>query len=205
MRLFLARHAQTASNVSRLLDTALPGPALDATGQQQARRLAESFAAKRLDAVFASPLLRAQVTAEPLASTKSLPVQVINGLREIDAGEYELRGDPSAHKEYLGTIFSWVDGDLDRRIPDGIDGHTFFDRFDRAIAHIYESGAETAFVVSHGAAIRAWASGRASNLTAEFGKRTILHNTAVVALSGDPDVGWRVSHWDRTDLPPTPV
>ncbi len=40
MRLLLARHARTASNVAALLDTAPPGPELDAYGHAQALRLA---------------------------------------------------------------------------------------------------------------------------------------------------------------------
>ena len=40
MRLYLARHAQTLSNVGHALDTAYPGAALTDLGQEQAARLA---------------------------------------------------------------------------------------------------------------------------------------------------------------------
>jgi Phosphotransferase enzyme family len=39
MRLLLVRHAQTASNVGRALDTAIPGAALTGLGHEQAARL----------------------------------------------------------------------------------------------------------------------------------------------------------------------
>ena len=54
MRLLLIRHGRTASNVTRLLDTAPPGAPLDDVGLDQARALADTLADEPIEAVYAS-------------------------------------------------------------------------------------------------------------------------------------------------------
>ncbi len=64
MRLLLVRHGETPSNVHHLLDTAVPGPALTELGEAQAAALPEALAGEVIEAVYASPLLRARLTAD---------------------------------------------------------------------------------------------------------------------------------------------
>jgi probable phosphoglycerate mutase len=134
----------------------------------------------------------------------SLEVEVLDGLHEIEAGSLEKLTDEESHKRYMGTVFSWAAGDLDRRMPAGPDGHTFFDRFDAAIRRVVERALdqrhEAAAVVSHGAAIRTWAGRRAEDADHEFAARHVLANTGIVALEGDPDRGWKLLHWDGSPV-----
>ena len=51
-------------------------------------KLTARFARERLDAVYASPVLRAQLTAAAVAASDGLEVQTLDGLTEIDAGEW---------------------------------------------------------------------------------------------------------------------
>ena len=80
MRLILIRHGQTASNLAQALDTAAPGAPLDETGMAQAEALVERLGADELDAVFSSTLLRAKMTATPLAQARGLVVAEHVGL-----------------------------------------------------------------------------------------------------------------------------
>ena len=66
MRLLLIRHAQTASNVGRALDTAHPGAALTDLGHRQAARLVTGLAGEHLDVVAASSLLARSRPRSPL-------------------------------------------------------------------------------------------------------------------------------------------
>jgi broad specificity phosphatase PhoE len=133
---------------------------------------------------------------------------VLPGLREIEAGSLEKNTDHESHLRYLGTVFAWSAGELDRRMPAGPSGHEFFDRYDAAIAEIAASGGAagtgsaegTVAVVSHGAAIRVWAGLRASNVEPGFAAGYVLDNTGIVALEGDPDAGWRLIHWDGSPV-----
>ena len=79
MRLLLIRHGQTPSNVLGLLDTAIPGPGLTDLGIEQAAALPAALADYRIDAIYASAQRRAQLTAQPLADARGLPIQVRDG------------------------------------------------------------------------------------------------------------------------------
>ena len=208
MRLYLVRHGRTPSNVARLLDTAIPGADLDATGTGQARTLVERLSDHRLDAVYASDLVRTQQTAAPLAEARSLPVQVLGGLREIQAGEDEMS---PLWDRYVGALRSWGEGDLGAQVPGGEDAEAFYGRYDAAIAEIAAAGHGAALAVSHGAALRMWIAARVQgiDLSEVVGRR--LGNTTVVTLEGDPEAGWAFVAWDEIEEPdewpaaPTPT
>ncbi len=97
--LHLVRHAAHAL-VDGTLCGRMGGVHLGPEGRAQAERLAERFAATRIDAVHTSPLDRVRQTAEPIAARLGLPAEVCDGLAEIDFGEWtgrrfdELRDDP---------------------------------------------------------------------------------------------------------------
>ncbi|WP_432498197.1 histidine phosphatase family protein [Kineococcus gypseus] len=199
MRLLLVRHGQTPANVARLLDTGVPGPGLTDLGREQADALADTLAEEGIGALTASSQVRAQLTAAPLAARLGLHVAVDAGLREIEAGEVEMRGDDEALARYFAVVGAWLRGDLDAALPGAPDGHAFFARYDAAVAAAVEraraAGAGTLALVSHGAAIRTWAGVRARNLSGAFVHDTGLLNTGVVDLRGDPERGWTCESW----------
>jgi probable phosphoglycerate mutase len=91
MKIYLARHGQSRWQVSRS-DGDWNSP-LTELGRLQAGHLAAWLARKpllngesraRLAALFTSPYLRAQQTAEPLAQLLDLPLQTDENLREAD-------------------------------------------------------------------------------------------------------------------------
>ena len=202
MRLILIRHGQTSSNVDGLLDTAPPGPGLTDLGEAQAGAVPERVAAEPIHAIYASTAIRAQLTAAPLAARRGLPVIVRSGLREISAGDWEMKGDDASVLGYLGLIGRWMAGDLDERSPGpgGESGREVLARFDQVIAEIVGSGVAGAAVVAHGAINRFWASLRANNLDDEFGAAHRLQNTGIVVLSGDLQLGWTAHSWTDAEL-----
>ncbi|MGW1815867.1 histidine phosphatase family protein [Streptomyces sp. NPDC002125] len=196
MRLLLIRHGQTPSNVKRLLDTAEPGPALTPLGQEQAAALPDALADERIDALYASSLLRTQLTAAPLAATTGLDVQVREGIRELIAGDLEMRGDDEAVETYMTTAFAWSAGNTALRMPGGENGVEALRRFDAVVEEAAATGARTVVMVSHGAAIRMWSAARAENIDVTSASAQELRNTGIVILSGAPGRGWRVLHWE---------
>lgn len=204
MKLLLIRHGQTPGNVLGQLDTAHPGPGLTELGKRQAEAMARSLAHERIGALYSSTLVRTRLTAAPLGRLHNLDVEVLEGVQEIEAGALEMLTDQESIRRYLGTVFSWAAGELNRRMPAGPNGHEFFGRFDAAVAQVVERAAAqehaTAAVVSHGAAIRTWAGSRAKGVDHEFAARHMLANTGIVALEGDPDSGWTLIHWDGSPI-----
>ena len=200
MRLLLIRHGQTPGNVLGQLDTAHPGPGLTPLGAEQAAALADSLGSQPIDALYASTLVRTQLTAEPLSYARGLDIEVRPGLHEIEAGRLESRSDRDSIRRYLETVYAWGLGDLGVAMPGGPDGHAFFGRFDDDVAAIAGSGAQVAAVVSHGAAIRVWVSSRARNIASSFGAENPLDNTGAVVLDGDPVTGWTLTAWAGTPI-----
>lgn len=195
MRLLLLRHGQTPSNVHGLLDTASPGPGLTSLGERQAAAVPHALRDRQVDAIAVSPLVRTSLTAAPLARARDIEPLTVQGLQEIEAGDLEMAGAHEAHLSYLGTVFAWARGDVARAMPGGLDGRAFFARYDEAVAKVAARGWESVVVVSHGAAIRAWASARVAGVDVDRVERTTLVNTGLVEIEGDPDTGWRLVAW----------
>ncbi|WP_347813824.1 histidine phosphatase family protein [Allobranchiibius sp. GilTou38] len=208
MRLMLVRHGQTPANVERSLDTFLPGPGLTDLGARQAEALVEALAGQDVQAVFASEATRAQLTAQPLAAARGLPVQVLPGVFEVQAGALERRTDETSITAYITTLQLWRDGDLDASTPGGEDGHQMLERVDAAVGSVCDRGLESAVLVSHGALIRTWSGLRCTG-TGDLAAEP-LDNTGIVTLEGDQSSGWRLVSWQKTpagglvdDLPDT--
>lgn len=190
MRLFLVRHGQTHANVSRQLDTAVPGLDLTEEGRSQAVVLAARLAGEDLGAIYTSDLVRAQQTAAPLAELLGLTIVVLPGLREIQAGDYEMSTD---WKPYIDAVVRWRD-DPAHAIPGGDSGVGFMTRYDAAIRRIAGDGHESAVAISHGAAMRVWCAATL-HLPADFFDTRRVDNTHVVTMEGDPDSGWQLLAW----------
>jgi len=86
--LFLARHGQTIWHAENRFAGSSDIP-LSATGEAQARGLAAWAGAKNIEAVIASPLIRARDTAMPAAARLGLPLATDSRLRESDFGTAE--------------------------------------------------------------------------------------------------------------------
>ncbi|GLU50272.1 histidine phosphatase family protein [Nocardiopsis ansamitocini] len=195
MRLLLIRHGQTPSNVSRVLDTEEPGASLTELGTQQAAALTTTLVAHDIAVLYASTLVRTQQTAAPLAAERGLEIRVRAGLRELVAGELEMRGDHESIGTYLRTAFAWSAGETQVRIPGGENGVEALGRFDAVVAEAAATGAATAALVSHGAVIRMWVAARAGNVDPGFASDHNLENSGVVELEGSPELGWTVLSW----------
>lgn len=200
LRLILVRHGQIAANVRGELETTTPGPELTALGVQQATALAAALADEPVGALFASTMIRTQRTVAPLSEARALPVTVLPGLREVDAGDLTMRSDRPSVERYQGTAFGWADGQLDTVMPGAAGGREFFARYDEAVAAIEAAGAACAVAVSHGTAIRVWVAGRSTNVDAGFAAARPLTNTGAVVLEGSSAEGWLVTAWEGEAL-----
>jgi broad specificity phosphatase PhoE len=195
MRLLLIRHGQTVDNVNGALGTVIPGPELTDLGLEQAAAIPAALAAEKIDAIYASTMQRTALTAAPLAASLDLEVGILDGLREIGAGEFEGRSDKDSIRAYMGTIISWWQHSS-ARISGSESGDEFFARFSAAIARVAAEQNGTVAVFSHGAAIRTWASAISRNIDEAFSRVHELPNTGMIVLEGSPADGWTATEWD---------
>jgi 2,3-bisphosphoglycerate-dependent phosphoglycerate mutase len=87
MELLIVRHGLPEKIIRA--DGSPANPPLDLNGQRQATLLADYLGAESIDAIWSSPLLRAQQTAAPLAAKLGLDVQIHDGVAEWDRNSSE--------------------------------------------------------------------------------------------------------------------
>jgi probable phosphoglycerate mutase len=88
MELILIRHGLPEKIINK--DGMPANPPLSETGHDQARKMAQWLEDREIDRLYSSPMHRAFQTAEPLADTKNLEIEVRDGVAEYDqdAGHY---------------------------------------------------------------------------------------------------------------------
>lgn len=84
----LIRHGENEWVSSGKLAGRTPNVHLNERGFQQAQAIARYLANQPIHAVYSSPMERCLETAKPLADALELPVQVDEGLLEVDYGEW---------------------------------------------------------------------------------------------------------------------
>lgn len=140
-RLLLVRHGRTAGNVPGAA-APLTGWAdlpLDATGRDEARRVAERLLTEfsPLHALYSSPLERALATAAPLVEAGLGPLRVHPDLREIHCGELDgLPIDEAQRREPGLWAANLRQDDDDLRWPGGESYREFRRRCVRALREI---------------------------------------------------------------------
>ncbi len=204
MRLLLIRHGQTPSNLLGALDTGVPGPPLTDLGREQAEVVRDELVELGVEAIYVSSMQRTHQTAAPTAAALGLPVVVRDGLREISAGELEMRSDDAAIQRYLQFMTACARGEEDE-LAGGETTMAVIARFDAVVDELASGGAAVVVAFSHGAVLRAWTGLRADNLDDEFTLGHALRNTGTIVLDGSPDTSWTVRTWDTTPLDDTAV
>lgn len=207
MRVTFVRHGQSAGNASGLIDTSTPGPVLTPTGEAQSQAVIGKLGVNNYDGVYASTMQRTQLTATPLSKYLHLPIQVLPGVHEIEAGVFEGTPESEAANGYGRYPLAWaLQGNRDLRIPGSIDGNEFDARMDGSLQDIYDNGDRDAVVFSHGGAIMFWTMMNASNLTTEqkldLLRYAPLSNTNYVVIEGNPTDGWKLVDWNGQKFGP---
>jgi len=149
-RVLLIRHGETAWNAEHRIQGRLDVP-LSTTGIWQAGRLAERLAAESIEAIVASDLARAWMTAAPLAEAHGLALRSEPRLRERAFGVFEGKTLDEIAAELPDELVAWRARDVDWRIPGGESGAEFIERVLAALRDIAaELAGRTVVVVTHG-------------------------------------------------------
>ena len=190
------RHAESTANAANVINTDIPGPSLTEEGQGQAAQLAHQLSRNTFDAVYASDMVRAQETAAPLAHALGKRVEILPGLREIDAGWYNGAPTKRADLTYLNAPADWLNGDTKDAIPGSISGVEFNDQFTAAVQKIYDKGDAKPVAFSHAEAIMYWTLMNVKNPKDSLATSHPLPNLGRVVITGSPAMGWTLLDWD---------
>lgn len=154
MRIYLVRHGETVWNVEKRLQ-GWKDSSLTDNGLRNAERLAERLDGTRIDRIFSSDQRRALTTAEIIAKDRSIPIEILSSLRELNFGSWEGMTISEIEDKYP-LEYNTYKNDPDKYIStDGESIGQLFDRAAKALKHIQSCGEENVLVVTHGVTIRA--------------------------------------------------
>jgi broad specificity phosphatase PhoE len=154
MLLYLVRHGETTYNAEGRIQGQSDAP-LSELGRRQSEAVAKALAAVPIEAIYSSPLRRAQETAEPISARLKLPVIDDPRLMELDAGQFEGRLRSELADVYPVELACWLSGDEDFAIPGGESRRQLAERGCAALRAIAAAGHRQAVVVTHGGLLSA--------------------------------------------------
>lgn len=173
---------------------------LSPRGHEQAAALATYLRGQTLDAIYVSPMRRAQQTLAPLASQRAQPVVTIPGFREIDFGDWTGLSWEQVHAKFGIHAFQWLDQVEAATLPNGESGEVFRARIEPDLRKILEQHeGQTVGIVCHGGVIRMMLSillemplRQMASFEIDYASLTVverhLHKTEVTLLNFTP---WR--------------
>lgn len=199
--IYFVRHGQTEFNLEKRLQGWRDSP-LSQEGIEQVKRVAK--AVRQLDAVqgFASPLGRAQQTAQIIREQVSFDFEALDDLREVSFGDFEGNTLPELDVKFPGE---WEKRQNEKwtYCPPGGEancdavqrGQSAIERFSKAA----ENG--PVLVVAHFAINRIAFSLLAGVEPDETIQINVPHE--VIYRAQDNGHGWQVSYWDARESGPT--
>jgi len=172
---------------------------LSPRGVWQAARLAERMAGERIDAVFASDLARATLTAQPLASVLGLPLQRDVRLRERDFGRFQGHTPEEVAARWPEDFRRWRERDPGWPLPEGESGDRFIERVLTALEALAAAhSGRTLAVVAHGGTLDV-AYRHARGLQWDAPREHAMLNASINALrvdaGGDGALQWSIERW----------
>jgi broad specificity phosphatase PhoE len=103
---FLVRHGRTGWNKEQVFRGHKDVP-LDEVGREEARLVGKRLKGEGIKAVFSSPLSRARETAEAVARSHNVEVQIVEGLIDLHFGEWEGQSLKEVQKQYPDLYAQW--------------------------------------------------------------------------------------------------
>ena len=148
--LILIRHGETDWNRELRFQGHIDVP-LNATGQEQARRLGQRMALETVQHIVCSDLLRTQQTTAPSARQLVLPVLTTVGLREQNFGVAEGLLAEEVRLQHPRAWEEWLAFKADHGMEGGETPRQFHTRVMAALAEIAQQHAgQRVLVVTHG-------------------------------------------------------
>ncbi|GAB4343738.1 MAG: alpha-ribazole phosphatase [Candidatus Abyssubacteria bacterium] len=149
MLVYLIRHGETEWNVEKRCQ-GFSDSELNATGRRQAEAVARQLSKVKLSAIYSSTLKRAYDTAFAIARYHSVQVEALDGLRELNQGEFEGLTLSELVERHADFLEKWFREPADVRLPGGETLREMQERAWAALERIIEANSNgNVAVVSH--------------------------------------------------------
>jgi len=153
-RLFLLRHAEVEERYHRIFGGRIDMQLSD-LGHRQARALADYLSHTHLDAIYVSPMKRAQQTLSPVLQGRSLEAVTLPSLREVDFGDWTGLSWEGVHAKFGVSAFNWLKQMDEQGFPSGDSASSFRDRVEPCLKQVlHECAGKSVGIVCHGGVVR---------------------------------------------------
>jgi probable phosphoglycerate mutase len=154
MILYCIRHGESLFNAEGRIQGQLDTE-LSPHGIRQSEAVGEFLADKALDAIVASPLARAMMTAQPLAAATGLEIRRDDRLMEIHAGVFQGLCWHEIDERFPDEMRRWRSHDPDFVLPGGESRRELMERGHAALEDIRRLDAKRVAVIAHGGVLTA--------------------------------------------------
>lgn len=185
-KVLLIRHGETDFNREHRLQGLMATP-LNERGREQAAAVARYLQGLLIDALYTSPVLRAQETAEIIGKQTGLPPRSDERLREIEFGQFEGLTFAEIERRFPAAHRNWRAGYMAYKAPQGESRQDVQQRM-RAAWHDLTAHPQHSSIalVTHGAAIAIFL----GSMYATLPDRAIM-NTSITTLERRDDI-WEI-------------
>jgi len=118
-QLYFIRHGEVEEKYHKVFGGSRIDMALSPLGQKQAEAVAAWLKETKLDALYASPMLRVQQTLAPLAQQRGMQPELMAGLREVDFGDWTGNRWDEVLAKFGVSAFDWLEIIENGGIPNG--------------------------------------------------------------------------------------
>ena len=124
-------------------------------GLEHARNIAAALAEEPFAAIYTSPLRRCAETARMLAEGRECPLEILDGVRELNFGRFEGRTFDDLARDYPEIYRRWMEAPTEVQFPGGESFETMQTRVLGAVRDLRARHAgESIALVTHGGVIR---------------------------------------------------
>ncbi len=153
--LHLIRHGEVEDRYHRVFAGGRVDMDLSPRGHEQARALAQWLRHHPIDAAVASPMKRVQQTLAPLEVHFPGPHKIMEGLREVDFGDWTGFGWREMQERFGVSAFDWLDHLEAGVIPNGESAATLRARVEPCLREVLRLHAgQSVAVYCHGGIVR---------------------------------------------------
>lgn len=191
-KVYIVRHCETEGNFKHIFQGNID-LAVTELGTKQLKALQKRFQNIHIDRVFSSPLLRAKKTGLAIIGKRTIPLELDDGLIEINGGIIEGKTFDTIYKEFPDFREMWSHHPEDFGPKDGEKMTDAYDRIWNTVLKIAkENKNKTVACATHGGVVRCLICKLFKNDITKLSELSFAGNTAVTLIEFDDDLNYTV-------------
>lgn len=203
-RIILLRHGENPANITKEFSYKKIDYPLTEKGVIQAQQTAAALVGRGIQAIYTSPLIRAQQTAAIVGEVLGLTPLVEEAFREFNVGTLEdVPPSDETWDQYHRVIHAWMEGRAEVSFPGGENRTQLWDRYQKGLRKVIQAHPDrTVLIAGHGGIFTSTLPTLCPGVHIRDLFKHENHNASLtevdVEIQGDQLIGHLVS-WANTD------